>query len=397
MTAANGRATIVLRLSKYGGDRFRVTARLDGTELRATSPWVTVWRRLWYQLTHDPVLNVPTLDPVHDAYDQVYAEINRDNEVQYNQAWLDARSAGTNNYYPRQMVQPGAGANPMVPVIGTHNQGQFAGRFVADAGTEREDVKAHVVAIGAQYDRNDDVFDFQRAVDASPCDLRMPRSVLSPTIGKRGWVQALNWFVGGWFKLSTASGGFLGVGGAWRPLAATDIQFPPTRGAGQDRSVRPVYLRVTLPLGPTDPVPAPGTTYDILLRLIGADGPYMGVSFGRGGTANVCSPEYNWFANTVSHEIGHAVNMTPVDRDENGTHPAGFGLADPHPRAYRGRGGQGPHCHSVGDNPGVLVNGEYDGNSGTCIMFHKAHVNCSGQFCTICQPYLRAEPMTRLK
>jgi len=402
-TDGTGRARIVLKLSRYGGDRFKVHAGLQSDDMTTESGWLTVWRKLWYQLTRDPVINVPSLDSVKRAYRRVFVDLARaGSPVDYDQNWLDGVSPGTNNYYPLRMVQPGAAANSMVPVVGTHSQNEFRAHFAAETDAVREGRKAHVVVIGAQYDRDDSVFDFRQTISASPCELMMPRAVLSPTIGKRGYIYALDWFVAGWFKLSTASGGFLGIGSEWRALAATDIQLLDNRGAGQDRRDRPKYLQVTLPLLHTDPAPSPVNTYDVWLRLIGVDGPYMGVSFGAGSTANVCSAEYaNMYPNTVAHEIGHAVNMTPVDRGENPTHPAGFGLAQ-HAHAYQGKGGQGPHCHSVnngaGDQPGVLQpNGEYLGNSGTCIMFHKSHPGCLGVFCAVCEPYLRAEAMTSLR
>jgi hypothetical protein len=397
LTDAHGRTQVVLRLSLYGGDEFRAAAGFAANNLTTRSGWLTVWRRLWYQVTRDPVVAIPSLAPMEAAFKRVFVLIDRyGNEVPYIQFWLDGLSTNHYNYYPLQMVQPGASVNLPVPVIGNFNKRTFAPLFAADGGTERQGRKAHVIVVGAQYDLNDEVFSFKGEVTANPCELRMPRAVLNPALD-----QGLSWFVQGWFKPSAQWGG-------WRTLAATDVLFPANRGAAATvPSHRPRYIQVQLPLLATDPVPSAAAPYVVSLRLIGANGPYKGESFGAGATMNVCSAEYsNGFPLTVAHEIGHAVNQSPIkdDRKWSAAHPAGFGLPN-HPHAYRGRGGQGEHCHSVHnggvDEPGVLIKTglmtwEYDGSSGTCIMFHKSHAGCRGEFCSVCEPYLRAEPMTQL-
>jgi len=397
VTDGTGVARIVLRLSGFGGDRFRVCAGFVLGERRARSGWFTAWRRLWYQLTHDAGRAVPSLAPMHAAYDRVEALVEQDGAtVTYNAGWLN----GVANYYPLQMVQPGAATNPVVPVIGTHNQGAFANLFVPGVN-EKHQRKAHVIVIGAQYDpiapraNRDPSFTFRGDVVASPCELVMARAVLNPSL------RNPSWFVRGSFKLKSQWGG-------WRPLAIGDIQFPANRGAAAALpKARPRYIQVTLPLGPMDPPPTALAPYVVWLELVGVDGPYKGVSFGNGRTANVCTPENAaQFPSTVAHEIGHAVNQSPINDDVTWStrHPGGFGLVK-HPHAYHYRGGQGPHCHSVHnggiDGPGATIwdgwSRVYDPNSGTCIMFHRSHAGCRNEFCSVCEPYLRAEPMTSLQ
>lgn len=399
-TDGDGRTEILLRLSRWGGDSFRVRATESSGGTVAHSAWMTVWRKIWYQLTEDPILNLPPLLPTTAAYANVFIRLEAAAAaaVTYDQGWLDGHAVGYNNYYPRQMVQPGAAANPNIPVVGRHNQEWFKDLFVA-VGPERQRRQAHVIAIGAQYHPDDNVFEFSGEMTANPAELRMPKSVLSPALD-----QAVQWFVEGWYRPKAL------LPGEWQPLVAGDIAFPADRGVGQDRLVRPRYIQVTLPLPQTDPPPSAGNPYEVKLRLIGAEGPYMGVSFRNGGTtANVYTPDYPFFPMTVAHEIGHAARQAPIKDGIvwSSRHPDGFRLPK-HPHAYYERGGQGPHCSSVWDavnavnNPGALVwtgwlTREYAGTSGTCIMFHKVHGGCRGDFCTVCHDYFRAETLEALE
>jgi hypothetical protein len=402
-TDDKGLARIVLKLSAYGGDSFRVRAGVQAKQMTTESGWIEVWRKLWFQLTRDPVVAIPSLDPTKEAYSDVYMELEQEGpEVHYDQAWLDKKAAGTNNYYPLQMVQPGAANNASVPVVGAHNREHFKSLFVDNTGTPSEKRKVHLVVIGALYNRNDATFEVEQQVTSSPCELVLEKAVLSPSIGKKEYVvMDLDWFVAGWFKLSSASGGVFGR--AWRPLAKADIQLLPGRGANENRTVRPRCLQVNLPLQPGDPLPSAGTPYDVMLRLVGAVGPFGGVSFGAGSTCLVCSKEVeDAFPFTVAHEFAHELNMVPIDEAEKESHPNGFGLPK-HAHAYRAKGGIGPHCHSVRDDsgieqPGVLLNAgtpnaEYARDTGTCIMFHQASAASLGEFCMVCEPYLRAAPI----
>ncbi|MCX7727331.1 MAG: hypothetical protein N2053_10850, partial [Chitinispirillaceae bacterium] len=96
------------------------------------------------------------------------------------------------------------------------------------------------------------------------------------------------------------------------------------------------------------------------------------------------------FNNTITHEIGHALNQVP----EPNKQPPGL---LPHPHQYTGHGGIGSHCNSVkkGDKhiSGTLVNNEY--LTGICVMFHAEDKTCIDRFCDICIPYVKATEVTK--
>lgn len=89
--------------------------------------------------------------------------------------------------------------------------------------------------------------------------------------------------------------------------------------------------------------------------------------------------------NTISHEIGHALNQTP----KPGMQPKGLPV---HPHQYTKHGGIGSHCNTVEKGgkhqKGTLKKDVYQ--SGICVMFHAGDSKCINKFCDVCIPYVKA-------
>ena len=368
-TDGAGNTQVDFQLSRYGGDDYIVRAGLSLAEAQGKTAGdaaakLTVFRRVWFQMTRDEGLAVPDVPNSRAAYDRVSAELVTATEKKFKKADAPPRT-----YYPEFMMIPPSASDKEVAVIGSHNKVAFQGNLIVEAD---KPLKAHLIVCEHQWDEGPLTGQVVVQIDKSPSDeIAMGAAVFSPPLS--GNLVA----TGKWETLDGSKSG---------PLADADILVQ----KGRTNRGR---VRVQLPA--VAPTPTAAAKIKVTLKLRAASGPFLGES-GSPHMLIVFQPSDPVdFQNTVAHEIMHGLNQTV----RAGKQPDG--MID-HPNEYTGHGGSGSHCNTVLDAAGkqvkgteATVSGQKVFTTGVCAMFHAKDKTCINRFCDTCEPYLRGEDWTK--
>jgi hypothetical protein len=376
-TDKKGIAKTNFTVSAAGGDQFKVLASLHPNPKHAAanpvkSAWIEVWRKVWYQFTHDKAFAVP--DPADSVKawkaDNVGVKFEKADRVQF-----EKKDAPARTYYPDWMFNPGGGDRE-VAVIGGHNRSFFRKRYKKE---KDKPVKAHLVICEYQWDPGGNTRQLKVDLSASPSsELEMSGSIINPPLK-----------------------GKLVAKGSWQTKS-----LPKKKGTLKDENIivektRSGRRNIKIQLPAEAPAPAPGAEITVKIVLKAANGPYLGESDGKQILAVYDSSDVPDFNDTVTHEVAHSLNQTPTPGRQPGQLPK-------HPHQYTGRGGQGSHCSTVvGGGKGTLVKVTNKKHpwynkkiyvTGICVMFHSGpQPHTLHKFCEKCVPYVQLQDMSRLK
>jgi hypothetical protein len=339
-----------------GGDSFDLEVGLQD-DVWLSKIKIENWRKLWYQVTRPDTLSVPALSYAITAYKKVFIELIQADGKQFSKSTVPDRT-----YYKEWMLQKG-GSDNNVAVIGSHNKEHFFNYYVPE---KDKPVKAHLVICQHQWDEGD---------ITRPLVIIMSNNISDPIST---------------FKtiFSPPLAGNLVLAGMWSSNAPSGHPDYGKRGHIVDENIiveknRPSlqHIRIKLPEGVISPDKINTVTVKLILR--GVNGPYLGESSGNNMLIVYDPKNVRDFNNTISHEIGHAVNQTPLPGKQAPSLPN-------HPRQYTGHGGIGSHCNTAKGQIAGKLNIEKEYSSGICVMFHAGDDSCINEFCNICASYVKA-------
>jgi hypothetical protein len=356
-TDAEGYAKVEVSLSRFAGDKFQPAVYLDQdphlakyidghADLGKRKPvfsteTISVWRKIWYQMTYAAGFVPPAPGLTVTAYQAARVGVETATPHQFPKAGAPART-----FYPEWMIKPGGGDGD-VAVIGNHNKRPLYAHFKPK---DDQPVKAHLVICEHQWDPEGNTDLKTVDITSSPSAwITMSKSVIKPPLDGGAVVVTGTWE-------TTA-----GVPAKNGTLTDADIIIEKPRTAKNK-------IKVKLPAG--TPVPTVAQPIKVKLTLKGA-ADYLGESSGKGQIMIVYDssqvPDYN---DTISHEIGHALEQTPNSVKETiPAHPNWDDL------------GQGVHCLKT-----------------KCIMYKSGpQADASHLFCEDCHPYMDVQNMTKLK
>lgn len=324
-TNAQGIAKYELKVSKYGGDSFTVTATGTKRGEQLSSDRYIVWRLFYYQLSRvDAVAkganrdggNLPAvaaldLGPVEDVFANHHIELVADNRQD-----LIPRPC---NVFDRGLDFPPTGAQ-------SYN-------------AEREPVGVRIVLVN------------QIAKSATAeITCTVPRdneyyNLPHPTLWNDDTVPLnTDWLIGASFRKH-------GTTDAWTPVAPGRL-----KRTGPSSSL--------LELDFTD-VPGDVASVDLKVNYRYRTSSTAGISLSNliyiGAAADPARQQ------TLVHELGHFVGMVLAGQ----------------PRRYVEHGHKGPHC-STGLSAVDLGLANYGGRPGTCVMFGETNAARAMQFCADC-------------
>lgn len=380
-TDADGKAEIELTLSRFAGDVFEPAAyvtqdahlakyvaahaTLGKRKPVAAEKAVTVWRRIWYQMTKPKGFAPPQPAAAEQAYENVKTVLTLDQTLEFTEATAPART-----FYPEYKVAAAGGSSETkVANIGDYNKNAIAALLVAKAD---QPVKRHLMVCAYQYDSKSGGVQLQDTAMSAPIDtdrsgqwidVEHARPVFDPRLQGGSMVRSL-----AWFRSSDPA--------TRHAIPAGDARIPKPRN-----NVR--HIQVKLPA--VAPAPSAGDPVFVVATVDCPAGPFLGESFNTRHTLIVFDPsdvaDYN---DTVVHEIGHSLNQTP----RPGTQPGSPGIPDHPNQADRG---QGNHCQ---------VNAGVDAGSGEtkflCVMYDSGPMKFGlHRYCDVCHPYLLVEDTHR--
>lgn len=384
LTDVDGCAEVELTLPRAGGDVFFAGAYISdepyftqyvhddathGVKKPALSKKLTVWRKLYYQLSHRNTLVIPARGDFHNAMREVFIE-----PVEHVHDY-DPTTIGGLTTHKRWMIQSETDgtltANDDIVVVGDHNKHRFRGLFTAHVSKRP---RCHVIVIDAQWDPMDESSTHVASYDFDG---------LSKTVtGKNDGGQKL-----GIFK-PTLNGNNVVKSGEWSwdghegPIDDSMITIPPGRSKESKYTITlPAVCPASCPCGAPGTAIAPDASdpASVDIEIRGADGPFSGES-GSAATPHILAEvdNSNAFNDTLAHELGHMFSQVNTARE--GTTWA------PHPNKYEDRGGQGSHCKqdAIEDPTEQDDNGDNVYTDGTCIMFHEGSSTHSMRFCENC-------------
>jgi hypothetical protein len=368
-TDAAGYAKVEVILSRFGGDKFHPAAYIDQdphlakyvdghAELAKRKPVtakddsITVWRKVWYQLTKDAGFTPPVADATEKAYEEVYTELELANTFDF-----DAGSAPARTYYPEYMLKPGSSSTAGVANIGSYNKDDVAALLVTQTD---QPVKRHLMVCAYQCDPKDPV-----TGKSEPIETDMSGQAIDIYVGSNLYVV----------EPEMENGGSMAVSVYWyrdsdktqQPLAANAATVPiPRKKRG--------HIQVTLPA--IVPPPSPDDAVYVVARCNTAKG-FLGESFSVRHTLAVYDPTDNDdYFDTITHEFGHSFNQTPRPGKQPDSLPK-------HPK-QKDRG-QGNHCQLNDGKEGKKT--KY-----LCVMYDAGPMKWGiHKFCPKCQPYVLAE------
>jgi hypothetical protein len=423
--------TVAFNLGIYGKDKFDLYAT-DDKEYKGGKQGGSyeVRRKFWVQYSYVAAMgfNPANFSQTTNALASVMVTLEAGTHKVYaaNPNVLAGEGKPT-PLYPRWMINQGSQSAKKVPVIGEHNKHEMA-----RATWNKEDdkpLKLNVLMCEAQYDParsgliEDVVIDAIDANHVGTAYFYSDKKLVKPAL--EGGRLALS----GTWKVERSVGAkilnffpkLFGGGGVEEGTISDDmivVEKARNNAASFNAWARRSLFRIKLPasvkLGSGTKVVATG------LKLAGADS-YAGEQFEStiDGAARACvlavyDGDNAGFGNTLSHEIGHAVQQTPSKVNITGlpwphAKPPP-GLPD-HPNYYCGAG-----CHCFHDYQSIsaetgdeaLTNAQKitkyrddrskakHFNEGSCVMYHRVSSRCSGNFCSDCEPYLRAQDMSSM-
>jgi len=142
---------------------------------------------------------------------------------------------------------------------------------------------------------------------------------------------------------------------------------------------------------PAIAAPGVGEKIYVVAQCAPADGPYLGESFGKNslivyptaatpGSGFTLGEHQADYQDTVTHEIGHAFNQTPLP----GAQPDAPNIPDHPTQADRG---QGNHCQVT------TPAGKFK-----CVMYDSGPMKDGiHKYCETCHPYLLAQDLTKFR
>jgi hypothetical protein len=319
------------------------------------------WRKLWYQVTRPDTLSVPALSYAITAYKKVFIELIQAEGKQFTKSTVPDRT-----YYKEWMLQKG-GSDKDVAVIGSHNKDHFFGYYEQK---NDEPVKAHLVICQHQWDEG-------------ACT-KLKNFVMTNNISDHILTSTA--------IFSPPLSGNLVLAGLWSSNAPLGHPDYGKKGHIVDEYIlieknRPSlqHIRIKIPEGII--CPDKKNTITVKFILQGVKGTYLGESSGNNMLIVYDPKNIRDFNNTISHEIGHAINQVPVPGKQASSLPN-------HPRQYTGHGGIGSHCNTIkkfsGEQVAGKLNNSNEYSSGVCVMFHAGDDSCINEFCKACVPYINA-------
>lgn len=403
-------------LSQYGGDKFTATAQAaeenkgkpSGKKIE-TGEYV-VWKEFWYQMTYDKGFVPPKPEGSITSYRNVCTDMMESNKETFSKK--DVKKPD-NTYYPEYMVKA-QGAERLVAVIGKHNEKEFQDKLKKVPG---EPVKAHLMVCEYQWDPKDSTGFKLFEVKSNPSrELTIPlgRSnygLVKPALEGDLVLAGSKWQV-------PKPGFFAKIGAGFMRLFSKIGIAKKRISLAKSDNLNDNCIKITKNRKDINcfRVEFPGYTqgtlkYNAMVKInLNYGAGYLGDSKGYQITTVYREGGSKGFANTVTHEIGHAFWQVPWDPDSDyvKNHPAWFpaskfNLPDSmakHPNQYDNtRGGSGSHCHTgATDRTDINGYGHYWYN-GTCVMYHAGDSNAASniEFCDVCKPYLKLQDMQKMK
>lgn len=375
-TDANGYAKVELELSRFGGDKFTPAAYLSEdphlakyvhghSDLGKKKPAMmaerlTVWRKIWYQLTKPQGLNEPAPTLMTKAYEDVFTEVELDATVEFTAADSPART-----FYPESMFEVKSNSATMVANIGNQNKNTIALKLVVKPA---QPIKRHLMVCIYQCDTKGTKQATSDPIEAAvpgtwvDIDIHQSRYVFDPALQGGSFIDELHWYRQSAPAVQTA-------------IAAAEARVPvPRKSRG--------HIQVRVPA--IVPAPTAADPVFIFAKCHVAKG-FLGESFGVRHTLAVYDKDDKKdFNDTITHEFGHSFNQTPLPGAQPGSPsiPAHPNQAD---------AGQGNHCRV---NKGVaLLSGD---TKYTCVLYDEGPMKWGlHKYCKTCHPYLLVEDFNR--
>lgn len=352
-TNADGVAKINLKLSTFGGDKFQAIASLDAecspeNKGNKSSSWITVWRKLWYQLTHHKDLTPPSMSTSISKFKNVFIELDSETTVTHNKA-----------------------VNGNI-IVGSHNDAEYhayhknlhPGQSVHIILCDKQVDGTPSITIESEAEFTNDT-NYIHATNGGNYIMFNP-----PLSGEKLLIS------GSWENISTKKSG-----------ALIDDPTKTSDDIGLFSYDNEDFVKIVLPINAE---PTPEKPVKVNVSIIVASGPWGG----DGGTAphNLIVIDSNDTIHTmcVMHELGHLMNLGPLKERVNC--PDGFKYED-HTKLYESNGA---HCYS-GGNLVTDSSGDKIGNNGTCIMYHQLNTSCLLEYCSYCAPFVKGMKLKKFK
>ncbi|EHR71475.1 hypothetical protein BurJ1DRAFT_2646 [Burkholderiales bacterium JOSHI_001] len=341
VTDKDGKAKTKLKLSRVGGDKFRLGIYIDedahlakhidghpelGKRVPVTSALgdIQVWRRVFYQATRPQNLALPALAGFDNSQERVFLGPELVNQHQ-----MTPGDFSVDPMRPHWQYNPNSGDNTLKLCIGTHNIKDALKLF--QKAEKKTTPKFHVIMCDEQFDAKDGrthttelIFD---DADPGPQDEAMDSaqmqthkvSIFDPPL--QGGALAM-----------TAKWEMLEHDGAkWKVRAKGKLPVAKIEVRADRDSRRKVRV------SPPDGQPIDAThCIRVTIKLRAADGGYLGwapndsvAAVIKGGRADASMQD------TMAHEMAHLFGQTRYKTKE--------GMPD-HPLYYQRRGGSGTHC-----------------------------------------------------
>ncbi|MCM8534118.1 MAG: hypothetical protein NE330_23350 [Lentisphaeraceae bacterium] len=360
-TNIDGEVECEVTLSQCGGDKFSPAAYISQdphlakyipakSSLAKLKPVlsakeITVWRKVFMQITKDKDFAIPSRAVSIGAYEKVKTTLEEAGSVDFVKA-----TAPANTYAKKWLYEPGA-ADTDVAVIGTHNQAEYFKLFNAD----KNKPKCHVVVCEKQWDEAaPDRFTF--LVDGfSDSTKRVSKEIKLRLDAKRG-------FISPYYDGATAyiSGSWKKSGGSWTNFTADPVIVEQNRSSVS-------HVKVVLPANAG--IPTSLKPIKVKLKIKQMSGPWLGDASTSPNILAVYDNDDDDFNDTISHEIGHLLKQVYKSSDT--------GIAA-HGEQYNKNGS---HC-------------KHDYPAKPCVMYEAGPMaGAIHKYCEKCHPYLNIQNM----
>lgn len=331
-------------------------------------------RKIYYQRTQAISSDVPGFDMAEAALAKVGIEYEEYHVVDVGEdeppagAFIDGAAVGT------------AG---QALVVGDHNFDWFKGKFQDD----KAPLGAHVIVCDAQYDGGSPAH--EQTLEAEAEFSKKTFTITDPHLydvfptaiqdGESSVLSGSTWE-------STAPSGHPDNGKSGE-ITADDCVFGVARTPDRVQVVLPEEAAAIV--GDGDKASTDASVkhpVKITLKLHVARGPFLGES-NAVHQLIVRVPNEGRFNEILVHELGHSIGETLTEA------PPGLSASD-HGRAYEGKEHQGHHC-GYGLSDDEFASDDLSmSTSGKCAMFGTGDADADpqsrGEFCELCEPFVRA-------
>ncbi len=390
-TDVNGEAEVEVQLSRIGGDvfypgvyigqdphlaKYKQGDATHGQRKPLLGKKLTVWRKLWYQLSMAQSCAAPQPRHSETAYARVKTHLIAGNTKKFNKADLPV-ALRDRTFYPQWMVKPG-GADTEVAVVGAHNWPHIrtneATFFPPTHADEVDTLRARILVVDHQWDPESWTGTKQLTMTAKTSgSVDMGDLVVKPALTGN--------------LIHTAT---------WKVVKLADNSIP-ARGNLTDANIlitKPrtsvSTIKIELPAA-ADPYLG-NAAYEVRVQLkLAKAGEYLGESKGRHILAVYDSGNVSDYHDTITHELGHSVKQTPKPPAQ----PKGL------PDHKWWNHGQGVHCANpttpATRDPASFADPDGARKKAVCIMFESGPVpTAKNKFCDFCHHYLLAQDMTSI-